>query len=201
VELSEIESVLESHEQIREAIVITKGEGVEKILCAYYVSFEEDPDKEVLKAYLSARLPSWMIPVSYTRVDKFLLTPNGKADRKSLPDPEVSRKEVRVSPRNETEKKIINIWAEVLQTDSEQISIADNFFEIGGNSLSILKVYSKLKNEYEKISGVEILFQYPTIERLTRYLDETITANDISEELSPDSMTIFNESINILLKN
>jgi acyl carrier protein len=109
-----------------------------------------------------------MIPSYFIQIDKFPLTPNGKVDKKSLPDPEVKPDKEYTAPKSGKEKIIANTWKNVLNLD--KVSIYDNFFDIGGNSLNIIQVNSKLQEALEIEISIEKMFEYPTINSLANYL-------------------------------
>jgi amino acid adenylation domain-containing protein len=173
IELGEIESRLEKYKGIREAVVLAKeGQGGETYLCAYIVPFDDcSLSVPELREHLSQQLPGYMIPSYFVQLDKVPLNPSGKIDRRALSAYKVSRIGLPSSytaPGSRMEKSIAGIWKEVLQL--EEVGIHDNFFEIGGNSINLLKVQGKLKN----VLGIDIpvvkLFKYSTILSLTRYL-------------------------------
>lgn len=170
VELGEIEARLLDIESINEAVVITKEESDgSKCLCAYIVT-QGEPDTSEIRNKLSESLPYYMIPPYIIRMDKLPLTGSGKIDRRSLPGPESEKSAaaVLVNPSNELEGKLLSIWQEVL--GKRDFGIRDNFFDIGGTSLQIIRVQSKLK----KILGMEAtiveLFEYPSISMLAKHL-------------------------------
>ena len=86
-----------------------------------------------LREYLSRTLPDYMIPSYFVQIDKIPLTPNGKIDRKALPEPEVKSGKEYVAPRDVIEEKLAGIWSEVLNVEQSSIGIDDNFFELGGH--------------------------------------------------------------------
>jgi pyochelin synthetase len=174
IELGEIEAVLEQHQAVSRALANVIGKQAnEKRLVAYVVPEGEITTNE-LRNFLSDRLPDYMLPSAFVLVDSLPLSVNGKVDRTALPLPEGLLSEFTVSyvaPQNEFEQTISNIWEEVLNL--EKVGVNHNFFEIGGNSLLITKVYSRLKkrlpDEIEFISLFD-LFKYPTIRVLAEYL-------------------------------
>jgi acyl-coenzyme A synthetase/AMP-(fatty) acid ligase/acyl carrier protein len=147
IELEEIENHLLNIKNIIEAVVIDREDSKgDKKLYAYIISMEEIPPHEI-KKYLSKVLPNYMIPSHFVLMDKIPLTPNGKVNTKLLPEPKDSNN-VRlniIEPRNETEKKLLNIIQEIL--DVNEISISDNFYELGGDSIKAIQIVSKLNNE------------------------------------------------------
>jgi len=156
IELGEIESALQKNRSIDSCIVLAKNNSLgEKYLVAYIVS-NEDLKVSGIISDLKDIIPNYMIPSYFVQMDTLQLTPNGKIDRKSLPDPEESRISSGieyVAPRNESETKLAAIWQEVLGV--EKIGVKDNFFELGGHSLKV----TKLLNFINKAFGVKISFK------------------------------------------
>ncbi|OEU64085.1 MAG: hypothetical protein BA867_09135 [Desulfobacterales bacterium S5133MH16] len=184
IELGEIEAVLSKHEQVKDAVVIAREDHPgNKQLTAYLTPKEEDkaPEPGDLREFLKAKLPDYMIPSAFVILKALPLTPNGKIDRKALPEPDMSaaQKEY-AAPRNKTENAIALIWAEVLNL--KEVGIYDNFFDIGGNSLLLMKVISGLKKVLGKEIPVIKMFKYPNIDSLNRYLNEKNTQGDKKTE-------------------
>lgn len=131
IELGEIEHQLQSHDQIQECIVLAVDQGAgDKLLCAYVVGHREISSRE-LREHTAKDLPAYMIPSVFIQLDELPLTGNGKIDRRALPMPDVTAANAvsYTAPRNETEQKLADIWAEVLQM--ERVGVHDQFFEIG----------------------------------------------------------------------
>ncbi|MCP5055055.1 MAG: amino acid adenylation domain-containing protein, partial [bacterium] len=176
IELGEIENRLTDHENVREAIVIAReiSEG-DKYLCAYVVpvsapgSFQEAE----LRDYLSEKLPDYMIPSYFIFLDGLPLTPNGKVDRKALPEPSAANDSDFVPPANETETKLADIWAELLNMDQGKIGAHDNFFQVGGHSLNASVLLSKIHKELNVKVPLKEIFNRQTIRELSRYIDGT----------------------------
>lgn len=167
IELGEIENQLASHKRITECSVQVREIEADKSLVAYYVSNDEVSSEE-FRRYLSERLPDYMIPSRYVRLDQMPLTSNGKLDRKSLPDPDVQATHNIVKASNEVEETLVEIWGEVL--GHENISIHNNFFEIGGDSLKLIRVNSLISRKIEGKVQVTDLFEFPTIKQLAQFI-------------------------------
>ncbi|TRX30262.1 amino acid adenylation domain-containing protein, partial [Flavobacterium sp. ZT3R18] len=171
IELGEIESVILAYfDTIIQAVVEAKTINEDKVLVAYLVS--KSVDKSALRDFLESRLPDYMIPSFFVELDVIPLTPNGKADRKALPDVsggDIIRNEY-VLPRNETEQKLVSIWEEVLGI--AQIGITDNFFELGGHSLIVAQVINRIYKQLGKTLSFKVFFANPTIGELTQYLKD-----------------------------
>ena len=169
IELGEIENKLLSHQEIKEVVVIAKENKNDKFLCAYIVSDREQRVLE-LREYLLKELPNYMIPSYFIQLEKLPMTPNGKVDRKALPEPEgnMDRRAEYEAPRNEIEEKISGIWDEILSIG--KIGIDDNFFEIGGHSIKATNMIAKLHKELNVEIPLKELFKAPTIRGLSQYI-------------------------------
>ena len=178
IELGEIEAALLSHEAVKEALAIARDEvSGEKRLIAYVVAQREQEAATIseLRRHLRERVPEYMIPSAFVLLDKFPLSPNGKVDRRALPEPDNARpalEQAFVAPRSQIEQRIARVWEEVLGI--ERVGAHDNFFDLGGHSLQMVRVQDKLREEFaQKLSIVE-LFQYPTISTLARHLAQEV---------------------------
>lgn len=132
--------------------------------------------EDAIRDYLATRLPEYMVPSAIVFLDEMPLNANGKVDRKALMSMEVKEELVRdvVDPRNETEKTILAMWKEVLGID--HVGVEDNFFEIGGDSILILKIHQKLCSAFENQLTVVDLFKYPKISQIAEQVGGAVTA-------------------------
>ncbi|UCH95062.1 MAG: amino acid adenylation domain-containing protein [Candidatus Aminicenantes bacterium] len=182
IELEEIESQLLKRNEIKEAVVVAReNESREKFLCAYIVS-PKDFNLTSLRGYLSGKLPGFMIPSYFISIDKIPLTPNGKVDRKALPQPEMKRGKNYTAPRNEIEKKLLDIWSEILDVEKEKIGINDNFFHLGGHSLKATILVSKIHKELNINVPLTGIFKTPHIHGLAAYIKEAARTKPIPVE-------------------
>ncbi|MBD2824488.1 non-ribosomal peptide synthetase [Xenorhabdus szentirmaii] len=200
IELGEIENTLTSHPQVRQAVVIDRqhqGNQGNKVLAAYLVTTGELSDDTLIK-YLSSRLPEYMVPASFTRLEFIPLTRNGKVDRRALPEPARGNKDNYIAPRNALETQLCSIWQEVLKL--EHISIDDNFFRIGGDSIVSIQLVSKLRQAGFSLQ-VKSIFEAPTVAQLAQWLSQSSSAEKIMAEqgvlsgefdLLPVQQTFFN---------
>jgi len=172
IELAEIENRLLDHQDIREAIVIDReSKNGEKYLCAYIVPedinyFDINGFQSLvtqLRSYLSRALPDYMIPAYFVRLHHIPLNPNGKLDRKALPEPEVNVKEALIPPGNELEKNLADIWAEILGIEKDSIGIDSDFFQLGGHSLKATFMLAKIRNEFNIDISLREIFKTPNI--------------------------------------
>jgi amino acid adenylation domain-containing protein len=168
IELGEIESVLAQHPGVQQGVVAAREDAPgDRRLVAYVVPHPgEHLSISEARSYLKQSLPDYMLPSALVELTALPLTPNGKVDRKALPKPDFqpAASSVIVPPRDEIEARLLQVWKEILKTDS--IGITDNFFDLGGHSLLAVR----LMDEIRKITGAEIpltaLFQGATVEHL-----------------------------------
>jgi len=135
-----------------------------------------------LREYVKQSLPEYMTPSAFVVMAEMPLTPNGKVDRRSLPDPEVSRSEERegyVAPRTPVEEMLAGIFEGVLKLD--RVGRYDNFFEIGGHSLLATQVISRVRNAFGVEIGVRSLFEATTVESLGRRIEEAMRAGEVEK--------------------
>ncbi|MEC3841991.1 surfactin non-ribosomal peptide synthetase SrfAA [Bacillus amyloliquefaciens] len=170
IELGEIEHQLQSHDQVQECIVLAVDQGAgDKLLCAYFVGLREISSRE-LSEHTAKDLPAYMIPAVFIQMDELPLTGNGKIDRRALPMPDVTAANAvsYTAPRNETEQKLTDIWAEVLQM--ERVGIHDQFFEIGGHSLAGMKLLALIQQTFGVRLTLKDLFTSPTAAGLAQLI-------------------------------
>ncbi|NIM12784.1 MAG: amino acid adenylation domain-containing protein [Candidatus Aminicenantes bacterium] len=172
VEPGEIENHLLNHKDIKKAaVVVREKENQEKYLCAYVVARREISSSQ-LREFLSRDLSEYMIPAHFIQLEAIPLTVNGKIDRKALPVPEMERVGTYTPPGNEVERKVVEIWSEILGIEANAISIKANFFELGGHSLKAAALSAHL----HKILGVNVplgkIFQNPTVQELAAFINK-----------------------------
>ncbi|MEW4973244.1 surfactin non-ribosomal peptide synthetase SrfAA, partial [Bacillus stercoris] len=192
IELGEIEHQLQTHDRVQESVVLAVEQGAgDQLLCAYYVG-EGDISSQELREHAAKDLPAYMVPAVFIQMDELPLTGNGKIDRRALPIPDanVSRDVSYVAPRNETEQKVADIWAQVLQ--AERIGVYDHFFDIGGHSLAGMKMLALVHQELGVELSLKNLFQSPTVEGLAQVIAsaEKGTAASISPAEKQDTYPV-----------
>jgi amino acid adenylation domain-containing protein len=183
IELAEIETRLTTLENIKEAVVIdeTRKSG-DKYLAAYVVC-PGTFDAGEIKSRLVLQLPDYMIPTYIIKVEQIPWTGIGKVDRKRLPRPQAAAdsRQSFIAPASETEKRLAGIWQQILE--KERVGIDENFFDLGGTSLDIMKLNTRIKEEFNKHIPVVSLFKYTTIRALTQLMEEeTGNKGPISQE-------------------
>jgi thioesterase domain-containing protein/acyl carrier protein len=167
IETGEIEARLLEYKGIQAALVLPAPGN--RSLCAYYVSEKGAHfSPRELEEFLAKFLPHYMIPAYFVPLESIPLTPHGKVDRKALPQPGKQRETQYVAPRNEIEKKLAAIWSNVLK--EEKIGSEDNFFQLGGNSIDLIKTISLAKREFGIELPVTQLYSNPRISTVAQYI-------------------------------
>lgn len=169
IELGEIENRLMQHPHVSAAAAAVKEKGGEKYLVGYYVANIELTEAD-LKAYLSTCLTEYMVPGNYVRMDRLPMLPNGKVNRKALPDPDDGKVASATEPASALERRLTTIWAEVLKIDVATISVTRSFFEMGGNSLRATVLANKIQKELQVSVPLKVIFQNANIRALCEYI-------------------------------
>ncbi|MER5733148.1 amino acid adenylation domain-containing protein, partial [Streptomyces sp. NPDC002138] len=175
IELGEVESALLSHPDVADAVVLARQEDSgRRRLVAYVVPTAADgargagdgPDTSALRGHLSGLLPDYMVPAVFVTLDRLPLTPSGKVDRRSLPEPEVQAGRLGTeytAPRDETERILADVWADVLGV--ERVGIHDNFFDLGGDSILSIQVVSRARQAGIRLTS-KLLFLHQNVASL-----------------------------------
>jgi acyl-coenzyme A synthetase/AMP-(fatty) acid ligase/acyl carrier protein len=166
VETGEIESALLKNDSVREAVVVAAdGPDSDARLVAYVVPVKRPaPGTNELRGFLRDKLPEYMVPADIVVLDELPLTPMGKIDRQSLPPPDLSQPDSvgkLVAPQNPTEVQIAKIWCDVLRV--EQVGIHDDFFDLGGNSLTAIEVISRVREFFNVDLLFAVMLAKPTV--------------------------------------
>lgn len=167
IELGEIENALLAQEAIQEAVVVAREEGSDKRLVAYLVG---EVDIETVRQQLEGHLPDYMIPAAFVALPEMPLNPNGKLDRRALPAPSSygHATNAYVAPRSWLEIRVAEIWQRELQLD--RVGIDDNFFEIGGHSLLLIKVQYGIRKLVGEGVRLADLLHHQTIRTFCQYV-------------------------------
>lgn len=178
IELSEIEACLANLESIHSAVVDVREHHGDKRLVAWYQS-AAPIEQPALTQHLAKHLPQYMLPSQFIAVDKWPLTSNGKINRNKLPEPDWqdSNCEEYIAPTTATEKALVTIWQKVLQLD--KIGINDNFFTIGGHSLTAAQALALAQQEFNIELPLRQLFENPTIAAIAQQLDDALLAQKV----------------------
>jgi acyl-coenzyme A synthetase/AMP-(fatty) acid ligase len=172
VELGEVEEVLKGYGGVKQAVVLAReDERGDKRLLGYVVA-ERDATLEggELREWAKARLPDYMVPVAVMVLPKLPLNANGKIDRQALPEPELTAGTRYAAPGTPTEVAVADVWHQVLR--GNEIGIDDDFFDLGGHSLSATQIAARLGKQLGLLIGVRNVFDYPTIRTFAAVIDK-----------------------------
>ncbi len=173
VEPGEVEAVLARQPGVEEAAVVAREDTPGQLrLVAYVVpKAGAEPPVSAIRAALKAELPPYMIPAAWVTMDALPLTRNGKVDRRALPAPDAAatvREAAGAVLQTDAERAIAAAWREVLGV--EEVGLDDNFFDLGGHSLLLARLRSRLRESFPREVSVVVLFRYPTVRSLAEYL-------------------------------
>ncbi len=179
IELNEIEHVLEQHEGVAQVVVIASTDDqFAAMLHGYYqCRAGHAPTPADLRRFGQGTLPDYMVPATFTRLDQFPQTPNGKVDRKALPAPTVDSAARSVErelalPVNDAERALLSIWEEAFGI--QPISVTDDFHELGGHSLLAAVLMSRIESRLGHRISLEVLFEKPTVRGLAHVINEKL---------------------------
>jgi amino acid adenylation domain-containing protein len=182
VELGEIESALADHPAVQIAVVTVNDDAARgRTLAAYYVpNGGASCDAIELRDYLKSRLPDYMIPSDFVRLESFPRTSSGKVDRKALPRPDArTLTDLPVAPRDTVELELTHIWKDLL--GKESVGVCDDFFLVGGHSLLAVRLLARIRDAFGQDVPLAAFYQNPTIEQIA----VSLRANDGSKSASP----------------
>lgn len=186
IEPSEIELALKRHAAVREAVVLPgTNDNNRRCLVAWLVPAADEPlpGHAQLRSFLQRSLPDYMLPAAYVEISELPLTDNGKVDRRALPEPSwaaESSHDESSTARTDIESLLVRAWLDVLP--AEQIGIHDNYFELGGDSITAIQLVSRLMQDGWQLAVTD-LFRNPTIAQLAECLTPTVDATDGCEEV------------------
>ena len=173
IEIGEIETHVRSFHLIQDAAVLTvQRPNGEPELVAYAVPHPDAQKTHALSAqlheHLRSRLPSYMVPTAIVLVDKMPLTPNGKLDRRALPEPEWGAAAGAVAPRTDMERSVAEVWMDVLGL--QRVGVEDDFFSLGGNSVMMVLLFTRMRQRLGQRINLPIILSHPTIAGQARAL-------------------------------
>ncbi|NHZ80360.1 amino acid adenylation domain-containing protein [Massilia sp. CCM 8695] len=194
IELGDIEAVMRRHPLVRDACVIASGDsgGADRRLLGYAV-LDRAHDIQALRRFLQQELPEYMVPATLIPLDAFPLTPSGKIDRKALPPDEGGEWLAHApfaEPQSEIERLIAAVWREVLA--HERVGLDDNFFDLGGHSLLLQQIHSRLAGLLGHSLSMVDLFRFPTVAALARHVEQT---GEHGGADMPDSIDLLDQRI------
>jgi acyl carrier protein len=173
IEPGEIEAMLALHPSVQEAVLVAREDVPGEVRLVAYVMARDGANSNDLRGFLRQRLPEYMMPAAFVMMDAMPLLPSGKLNRKALPVPSSLRPEMPsqyVAPQSELERIIASVWQEALGL--ERVGAQDNFFDLGGHSLLMAQVHTKLRETLKTDVPVIELFKYPTIGSLAKYFSQ-----------------------------
>lgn len=171
IELGEISAVLAQHPQVQECVVVAREDMPGEKRLVAYVTGTLIPDRSALQQFLKERLPAYMVPAFFVAVPQLPITTSGKINVRALPAPDqedLESQRAQVVPRNAVEEVLVSIWQGIL--GRTQISIEDNFFEIGGHSLLTTQLMARIDQVFSVSLPLRLLFETPTIANLAALL-------------------------------
>ena len=179
VEPGEIERVLSAHPAVRQGAVVARSDSDGGHELVAYVVQADDVSTDQLQSFLRESVPAYMVPARFVRMDALPLTPSGKIDRRSLPDPgEVERAVEYVAPRTPLEEELARIWQELLGV--ERVGVYDDFFALGGHSLLATQAVIRIRNAVADVP-LHSLFNAPTVAALAEVIEaEPVAAADMA---------------------
>lgn len=173
IELGEIENILQQFTGVKAAVVLAKGDHDKRL--TGYITTGDDFDRDALAAYLKERLPDYMIPEQIMVLDRIPLTPNGKVDKKALPEADALISQVPYeAPGNETEQVLEEICRKLLET--ERVGINDNLFALGMHSLLVMRLSAAVQEHFGLHITVRTFFKLTTIKTLAAYIKISLAA-------------------------
>lgn len=187
VEFAEVEAALLSHTGIREAVVMGRRDRFHsECLVAYLVPTGQPvPSVTQLRRYFAEKLPAYMIPQAFVSLIALPRTPNGKVDYHALPAPEpilTEQEETFVAPRTPIEEMLSDIWVQLL--DVKRVGIHDNFFDLGGHSLLVTQVISRVRAAVDAEIPLRLFFESPTVASMALLIVQSRAKNSDSEEIA-----------------
>ncbi len=193
IELGEIEKLILEEETIEQAIVIKREDEPNYPYLAAYIIASTQLDIENLRAALLKKLPNYMVPSTFTQLEKYILNTSGKVDKSKLPKPEktITENQVFIAPTSEVEIKLAEIWSS--QLNIIKVGVEDNFFMLGGHSLLATKLISKINQTFKSNITIKSLFDNPTIKALANMIENSNQDKEIAQ-IHHHGITKFNQS-------
>ena len=187
VEPGEIEAILRQHREVREAVVIARRSSEDEAkLVAYWVAREpQGPSSIELRRWMEGKLPEYMVPWRFVNLEKIPLTPNGKIDRKELPEPDPVRPELEqnyVRPQTPMQESLAGVYRDILGL--KQVGIYDNFFHLGGHSLLATQFVSRLRQKFHVELPLRLFFEHPTVAGVEESLKIRCTFDCLTEKVA-----------------
>jgi aspartate racemase len=184
IELGEIEAMLKQHTAVLHTVVLDQqNKSGETQLVAYLVC-TQPPQATDLRAFLRKELPDYMLPTAFVFLDDIPLNRSGKTDRRALlalKQPQSKREDGYIAPATPTEERLATIWSDVLET--EWVSIHDNFFDLGGHSLTLMRVRAAIETQFSCSVKMMDLFRYTTVQAQAQWIDTAQSDHQLQQPL------------------
>lgn len=182
VELGEVEAALTSHPNIERSFVIVRDHQSkdntltpQKYLVGFYLS-DHEIEEEVLKKWMRAKISDAIVPTRIIRIDRIPVTASGKIDIKKLPDTEFVSSTSYIAPNNSIEIKLSKVWSKVLDIPADSISVHDDFFGLGGDSIRSILLAQTIKNSFKQHFPVSSIFENATISDQAKYIQKYLNS-------------------------
>lgn len=195
IELGEIENRLIEVPGITKVAVIARSNpNGNKYIAAYYIA-DKELDRTSMENYLAQYLPDYMLPTTYTHLDAFPSTINGKLDVKQLPAPEFNNSENYTAPRTDLEKTLCEIFANILGLDPSKVGVDDDFIHLGGDSISSIQLINKLRQLFDLRISVKDIFKYKTVRSVSVFIENETKKG---QKIILSEQGILKDSLNLL---
>ncbi|ERN42081.1 amino acid adenylation domain protein/thioester reductase domain protein [Rubidibacter lacunae KORDI 51-2] len=191
IELGEIETKLQTHPDLQQAAVAVRATTAGDRLVAYGVlAGENEPTLASLRDWLQTRIPDYMLPGAFVRLERLPFTPSGKVDRRALPTPDVhpslARTTPYLAPQTDTERQLAKLWAALLSVELDTVGRNDNFFDLGGHSLVLIRLLTQVRDTYKVSIPLRSLFNRATLQAQGELLDAAQQSIDLDLGNRPD---------------
>ncbi|MGB8191998.1 MAG: amino acid adenylation domain-containing protein, partial [Chitinophagaceae bacterium] len=189
IELGEIETAVQQSGLVTRNVIIAKTDKTgTKHLIGYVVPTPVFSEEGIVES-LKHRLPGYMIPSHWVTIESIPLTSNGKVDRKKLPDPVLADAFTYKAPGNELESQLCEIYAQILGLEKDKVSVNDDFFRMGGDSIVAIRLAGKINNELHASIRVKDIFQLRTVSSLAQFIFTGSNADTVKLSYTPFSLT------------
>lgn len=193
IELGEIASAINSIKNVKDcAVIVRTDKSGDKNICAYFVA-DTEIEENFIKNEIGKYLPHYMIPSYIMQIKNIPVTSNGKLNKRALPEINFKRNKEYVVARNEMEKTLVKVYERILGIDN--VSVIDNFFDIGGNSLKLVSVFNDIDKIYPGTIKIVDIFSHPTIESMAQFITQQMNAK--INKLEIDGIELPSEYFNI----
>jgi acyl carrier protein len=201
IEPAEIEHALAACTGVRQGVVIVHQPGTPDAKLIGYLVPEPGHhlDTDNLRTHLMDHLPLHMVPAQLIPIDTLPLTPSGKLDHTKLPEPRGGAARVHVPPRTAIERDLAGIWAQLLDVPLDRIGTYDHFFDLGGNSLQVTRLISRIRDTFQIDLRPHLLFAHPVLRDLAARIEEALATTEVDGDLAAEVAELSEEELDRLL--